>query len=190
MFICIITSGYNIFRKDHDRHGGGVLVMVCDSYTVVRCHDLKNACEILWLELHVYRGLIDFVTYYHPPTSSLDSLLALYSAFGAVSTSRPIIISSDFNVLPINWQISSPTIKSTDADTLCQFFCDNFLSQLVNQCTHDDHILDFLLTNNPALILSVDVTNSLPGCDHDAIQFTLLVSLPKQTAVHSRLYNY
>ena len=47
MFIHIITSGYNIFRKDRDRHGGGVLVMVCDSYTVVRRHDLENACEML-----------------------------------------------------------------------------------------------------------------------------------------------
>ena len=64
------TSGYNIFWKDHERHGGGMLVMVYNSITVVHHHELENSCEILWLDLHVQRGVIDFVSYYHPPTSS------------------------------------------------------------------------------------------------------------------------
>ena len=186
----IISSGYNIFRKDRNRHGGGMLVMVRDSITVVRRYDLEVACEMLWLELYVQKGVIDFLTYYRPPTTSVDSLLALYSALAVVSTSRPIFICGDFNVPHINWQTLSPTFKSPVADTLCRVVCDNFLSQVVHQCTRDDHILDLLLTNNPALISSVDVIDSLPGCDHDAIQFTLLVSLPKQSATHRRLYNY
>ena len=53
-----------------------------------------------------------------------------------------------------------------------------------------DHILDLLFTNNSALLSSVRVTDSLPGCDDDAIQFTLLASLPKQSVTHRTLYNY
>ena len=109
--------------------------MVHDSIPVLRRRDLENACEMLWLELHAQRGVIDFITYYRPPTTSVDSLQALHSAFGAVPATRSIILCGDFNAPHIDWLISSPTVKSPVTDALCQLVCDNFLSQLVHEPT-------------------------------------------------------
>ena len=46
----IIPSGYTIFRRDRNRHSGGVLVLIRNSITAVHRKDLESDCEMLWLE--------------------------------------------------------------------------------------------------------------------------------------------
>jgi len=53
----------------------------------------------------------------------------------------------------------------------------------VSCSTRGDNILDLLLTTHPDFVSSVEVIDSLPVCDHDAIHFTL-------SATISVLYNY
>ena len=84
-----------------------------------------------------------------------------------------LIVCGDFNTPDVDWLTTSPKVKSPVADTLCKFVCDNFFSQLVSHPTRGDNILDLLLTTNPDQISSVRVTDSLPGCDHDAIHFVI-----------------
>ena len=47
--------------------------------------------------------------------------------------------------------------------------------------------MDLLFTND---LNSVQLCDNLPGTDHDAISFTLLVLPPKQESVYRVLYNY
>ena len=101
-----------------------------------------------------------------------------------------LIVCGDFNTPDVDWLTTSPKVKSPVADTLCEFVCDNFFSQLVSHPTRGDNILDLLLTTNPDLISSVRVTDSLPGCDHDAIHFMLSASIPHQSTIKRVLYNY
>jgi len=52
------------------------------------------------------------------------------------------------------------------------------------------HVLDLLLTTHPDLVSCVQIINSLPRCDHDAVHFSLAAKIPKQSAVKRTLYNY
>ena len=60
----IIPSGYTVFRRDCNQHGGGIVVLIRNSITAVRCKHLEGDCEMLWLELHTSRGVINLVIYY------------------------------------------------------------------------------------------------------------------------------
>jgi len=186
----IIPAGYTVFRHDRNRHGGCVLVLIRNSITVIHRKDLESDCEMLWLELHTSRGIINLVTYYRPPTATVDLLKLLHSALATNSNSLPVIVCGDFNVPDVDWSTTSPKLKFPVTDTLCQLVHDNFLSQLVSHPTRGENVLDLLLTTNPDLIASIEVTDSLPGCDHDAIHFMLSATIPQQSTTKRVLYNY
>ena len=184
----IIPAGYTVFRHDRNRHGGCVLVLIRNSITVIHRKDLESDCEMLWLELHTSRGIINLVTYYRPPTATVDLLKLLHSALATNSNSLPVIVCGDFNVPDVDWSTTSPKLKFPVTDTLCQLVHDNFLSQLVSHPTRGENVLDLLLTTNPDLIASIEVTDSLPGCDHDAIHFMLSATILQQSTTKRILY--
>ena len=45
------SEGYSVFRRDRDRHGGGVMLMVREDIPAIRRQDLETNCEVLWVEL-------------------------------------------------------------------------------------------------------------------------------------------
>ena len=47
-----------------------------------------------------------------------------------------------------------------------------------------------LFSNSPNFITNVQVTDNLPGTDHDAIEFTLSVILPGKPSCKRLFYNY
>ena len=60
-----LTRGdYIVFRKDRDRHGGGVMVFVSDSLSAVRRQNLENECELLWITLSSNISKILFGVFY------------------------------------------------------------------------------------------------------------------------------
>ena len=46
-----LIDNYNIFRKDRNRHGGGVMLVFKSSIPVLRRYDLETDCELLWIEV-------------------------------------------------------------------------------------------------------------------------------------------
>ena len=100
--------GYNIFRKDRDAKGGGVLVFVRSDLSVVRRSDLEDTnVEGLWLEFLIpnSRGVL-VGTFYRPPNSSrfydkdfmskFDDILDIVGIQG-----QEIIVLGDFCVLAL-----------------------------------------------------------------------------------------
>ena len=48
----IAVQCYSVYRKDRNRHGGGIAVYVVDRLKVTRRNDLKmDDIELIWLEL-------------------------------------------------------------------------------------------------------------------------------------------
>ena len=52
----VAPDGYDVFRRDRSRHGGGVLVLTKSSLISICHRDLESNCEMLWLELLTSRG--------------------------------------------------------------------------------------------------------------------------------------
>ncbi len=50
---------------------------------------------------------------------------------------------------------------------------DAFLTQIVNQPTRDNSILDLVLATNRDLISNCEVGEKLSGCDHHLIRFNV-----------------
>ena len=102
----------------------------------------------------------------------------------------PIILCGDFNLPNIDWSVIFPTISTPVNNELCDLVRDNCLTQLVSTPTRQHHLLDLLLTNRPNMISNVCVIDNLPSTDHDAIHFTLNVTVSLESPCKRVLYNY
>ena len=182
---------YSVFRRDRNRHGGGVMILVRDNIPVSRRFDLETKCEILWLQIAVpsHRSFLLGV-YYRPPGNSVEALEHLNNSLMSLSSCNlPLVLCGDFNVPNIDWVPVAPTFYTRPAELLCAIIADNSLTQLVDCPTRDHNLLDLVLTNNDCVSL-VNVTDNLPSTDHCAIEFSLSVGIPVQSHCQRTLYNY
>ena len=129
------------------------------------------------------------VQFYRSPNSDVSANSLNYSLLSTQSK-YPIVLCRDFNLPHINWSTISPSVPSPCTSLFCSLLCDNYLTQIVNFTTRQDSILDLIFVNNPNLVSCVQPVDNLPGTDHDVIQFSLAVSLPKQATCSRLLYNY
>ena len=105
----------------------------------------------------------------HAPLSALEALRS--SMCSVVTQNQIVILCGDFNLPHIDWDTISPSARTPAASMLCDMVSDCFLTQLVSANTHQDSILDLVLTNTPDDIVSVVVCDNIPGTDHDAVKF-------------------
>ena len=63
----ILTNSYSVFRRDRNRHGGGVMALVKDSISTTRRGDLENTSELIWLEISHSVGTLLLGIFYRPP---------------------------------------------------------------------------------------------------------------------------
>ncbi len=180
------SSHYSIFRRDRNRHGGGVLLMIRSNIPATRRRDLESACEILWTELpkHTLLGV-----YYRPPNHS-TKLSELQQSLTRLPSSHHVILCGDFNIPQIDWTTTSPTTTSQLASELCDTLNDFALHQLVTEPTRLNNILDLVVTNNPDKTTNVSVSDGLPGSDHLAVNFEIVSTFRKQITPPKTLYNF
>ena len=189
----IAPFGYVAYHCDRNRHGGGVMILIRNTFHVIQRNDLDLSCEVLWIELIVSHGdsVVLFGVFYRPPSSDISVLQQLcHSLHALTSANSNIILCGDFNVPNINWTNLSPTFSSPAAVLLCDLVVDNFLSQLVYTPTHGKNILDLVLTNCQHILSQIEVVDNLPGTDHDAVHFIISVDTVKSRSCQHYLYNY
>jgi len=98
----------------------------CDCSIIIMLKDLSDDpwfCSIcrsayspqclvcVWIELVTSKGK-DFVTFYHPPSSSVNDLQQLMSSIFIVNSQSPLIMCGDFNVPEISWHLTVPLIST------------------------------------------------------------------------------
>ena len=100
------------------------------------------------------------IVVYRPPHSeATDKLYAAKLINVLASLSRvtwPVFIGGDFNCPGINWDRFKAPADNVQ-DLFLKFTLSNGFSQLVNEPTRQDNILDLVLCNEPLLITSVDI---------------------------------
>ena len=65
-----------------------------------------------------------------------------------------------FNLPTINWSITIPTVSSPTANYMCELVRDNYLYQLVETPTCHQNLLDLVLTNQPDIVVGVQIVDS------------------------------
>ena len=174
-------SGYHCIRSDRDsRRGGGCAIYLHNSLVPsdeLVISDINNNIAAVYVEdLHLI-----LATVYRPPdapdhefSAALDKLQRMIDDHSKDDRSADLYITGDFNLPLFDWdQCQIPPHPPNGAySRLMIFIEENFLSQMVNEPTRVNSILDLVLTNCPQYILDVD-TELTKLSDHKLVKCLL-----------------
>ena len=160
-------DGYDIYRKDRNRHGGGVCIYVKSHLECKIIHDDNVEIESLWLTLTINSKEFIIGTVYRPPNANivyneqiLDEIERLKNLY------EHMILLGD-----LNYDCSHSS--SNFVNELEELFC---MTQLVNEPTREtltsSSIIDIILTTVPEQHISTNVLK-VSMSDHYCIQTIL-----------------
>ena len=186
----IVDSSYSIFRRDRNRHGGGVMIIVRNNLPATRRHDLEvDNTELLWIDISLRNKSIFFGVLYRPPTST-DNLTELAMTLNKVSSSNSVILCGDFNTPYVNWNTTSPTSSCKPSAQLCEIVLDSAIEELVTEPTRRGNLLDLVLTNNAEIVDNIQVVEELEGSDHCMVNFCITNLLRHPHSQPVRVYKF
>jgi len=177
----ICPAGYKLFQIPRQGRGGGVAVIIKDTFTTTMCPSLSSIASLEYLELMVsYMSTsLRLIVVYRPPPSHKNKLTAsvFFDEFERLlvyhtTTSGRLFICGDFN-FHMNNIMNSDTVKFSKL-----LFSHN-LTQHVEGSTHrSGNTLDLLITRKSESVLQ-DVSITDPSMsDHSVIRCSLLVHKP------------
>lgn len=161
----VFPHGFTAYRKDRNRHGGGVFILVANEWTSEEV-SFHNSAEAVWCRVFLPKGnTVVFGCFYRPPDSGDTPMTLLSEMVQLIPDS--VLLSGDFNLPDFDW-ITSGTQNRSSVYTLFGEFLRVFgFCQYVNVPTRHDAILDLILCNDPNIVSTVSV---IPGIsDHKAI---------------------
>jgi hypothetical protein len=194
---CLPTDTYSVERRDRekDNNKGGVFIAAKKDLIMVREEELMTNCELLWCKFNLVGSKTLHVgAYYRPHVSDEESLTELEESLSRLEgkANQPIILAGDFNFPGWDWKNNQvktncpyPNMHHRFGDTLD----DKGLTQLVEDPTRKENVLDLIITNNPTTVNHVRV---VPGIsDHDGCataQFDLNPTRSRQKPRRVPLY--
>ena len=165
---------YNILRRDRSGSaGGGVCIAVTKRISYTEVTTVADV-ELLAIDVIVRRCKYRFIVVYRPPCR--DALGKLYAyklteQLTALSkVSWPIFIVGDFNCPRISWGSFTAPSDGIE-DLILDFTLQNGFSQLVNEPTRLENILDLILCNEPLLVTGLSVESPIGNSDHASVEF-------------------
>ena len=183
--------GYNLVRKDRNRHGGGIAIYIRAHVNFNTLQLPHPDLELILLESQFNSHLYTIGGFYRPPNSGSDYMSKLHRAIALL---RPqnfsnLVICGDFNI-----DQSAPA--SGLQQPLNQILSDFCLSQVVSEPTRvtdsTASTTDLVLMSNPQSLDSCLVTAPIANCDHNPvsvlINFPFWPRLPKPPTKHVWIY--
>ena len=148
---------YQLFRKDRDRHGGGVTIYALNSLPVKYLTDLSiEGVEIVSIEVKLLNKKIIIACIYRPPGNrqQVDEFMENFQFVVNIIlnlSAESIVIVGDFNNWCISWNDSH--CNSELGARFKELIEGNIMFQLINEPTH--------ITPNLQTVLDLIITASL-----------------------------
>ncbi|XP_053381760.1 uncharacterized protein LOC128549254 [Mercenaria mercenaria] len=165
--------GYTIFRRDRQKqNGGGVFIAVRNCIVAQEATHLHTDCENVWVKIEIQGSKPLLVgSYYNPKEFDPHSLEELKKSLSMAAKSKANVwVGGDFNMPKLDWSNLAPTPDCKNKSHYREFIeilNDNNLTQVGQDPTRENHILDLFLTNNPTIVNRASIT---PGIsDHEAV---------------------
>ena len=173
--------GYNIIRKDRNRHGGGVAIYVEDNlYFKVHPELSSNSFETLWISVRLPQGRVYVGVMYVSPnlsTSAADHFIDyLEVTFDSINTNNPkaIILLGDFNAKSNKW--FSKQQDNPLGTKLYDFTKRYNLGQVIQNPTRVTNLsaslIDLIITDNENRVVKSETGLPILGSDHSTISAT------------------
>ena len=135
-----------------------------------------------WLIIYLERKNMVFGCLYRPPSCQgnkfQEALKSVNDAIDKLGCPSPtIVICGDFNLPIIQWENNSQILGGSlnvqaQAIMLNEFMNNQFYEQMVQENTRQSNILDLVLTNNPDMINSIGVRDTVLS-DHRLLDVNL-----------------
>ena len=96
----LLITGYQLFRFDRNRHGGGVLMYVKNQFSVSLDPTPPSPLELMSLSVNVHNTLLHVCLFYRPPSFDMcifDLLCSYLQSIDAIHFLNFVCL-GDFNV--------------------------------------------------------------------------------------------
>jgi len=190
----VFPPGYTVYRKDRDKHGGGVFLAIKSCFTSSSLPDTETDSEIVWASIALLnRKTIIIGSYYRPPSKSKEELHSLQQSLIKLpkyADQKLIILAGDFNAPDIDWNMNAPTsgTRTSLHQELIDITLEASLTQMHLEATRGNNLLDLYFTNNPTLVKS---SKSIPGIsDHDMVITDSDIKPVKSTSKSRKVLHY
>ena len=178
----IKLNGYEIVRKDRNRHGGGLAIYIRNSINYIIRDDLfEENLETITIEISKPKSKPFLINYWYRPP---DTPLELFNNYEDLITkmdseNKEVILIGDFNCdwsSLINNKANVQTNKLAELAETFQF------EQLINEPTRitstTKTLIDLAFTNKPELINGSGIIH-LGISDHSLIYIQRKISIPR-----------
>ncbi|KAK6042057.1 hypothetical protein COOONC_20438, partial [Cooperia oncophora] len=177
---------YLLYRLDRkERRGGGVCCLAKGNLCVYSVdHVTPNKADVLCLELFCPHKAtrVRFSVVYRPPNSTKSEDEELIEALqDIISAQANSVILGDFNLL-IDWD--NLRALNSSSTRFLEFFQQSFLQQHVSLPTHENNVLDLVLSTFPN-VSEVSTAPPLANSDHASVRFKLLEEFRSDFALPS-----
>uniref|UniRef100_A0A3B3BNA3 Reverse transcriptase domain-containing protein n=1 Tax=Oryzias melastigma TaxID=30732 RepID=A0A3B3BNA3_ORYME len=173
----ISLTGYNIFRCDRPKKGGGVAIYIKNKFQVSLISSLSviKQFEFIALKLQMSKDQsLTIMGCYRPPSANSEALSSLFNHVASLNAGE-FVLTGDLN---LDWL--SP--KSDNLKSVCDSLN---LTQLIDSPTHPNiknpsksSLIDLILTDAPHKFTAIGIfANDLS--DHCAVATVRNIKLPK-----------
>jgi hypothetical protein len=191
----VFPSNYTVYRNDRNLNGGGVFVAVKSCFNSSAVPEVESNAEIVWAKIQLQSSEDMYVSsFYRPPNDNKESFEQFKHSLESRPPSlkkKPLILGGDFNLPEINWAeecITPGAQKSALCKELLAVAANESLSQIQEEPTRENSILDLYFTNRPGLVKH---TQTIPGIsDHDIVVVDTDFKAKIQKTKPRKVYNF
>ena len=184
------TCPYNVYRKDRNSKGGGVMLLIRKDISYMPITELENDPESVWVKVFTNKTSHFVASWYQPPgrnlaelTSEIDLLRSQLQKIKCMHKgNKPpsVHVLGDFNFGDIVWpdrlNKSGSPLSPSEGEILIEIMNDYGLEQLVHFPTRERNTLDLIITSLPGQFVDIHSPDRLS--DHDIVSGTLRVVIP------------
>ncbi len=190
---------YVLYRRDRNRHGGGVAIYASQSLVTKRRSDLElRDTESLWIECTLRDKRCLVASYYRPPgqsTNEIDNFLTnLQTTFDLINLENVdfVVILGDFNDRCSTWDSNHP--ESELKLGLYDMLNTNLMFQIISEPTritaNTASILDLIITDAPGYVTKSGILPPIFNLDHCIIYCSLEVHHIQDPSYTRETWNY
>ena len=196
------TCPYNVYRKDRNSKGGGVMLLIHKDISHMPITELENDSESVWVKVFTNKTSHFVASWYQPPGRNLAELTSeinlLRSQLQKIKCmhkgNKPpsVHVLGDFNFGDIAWpdrlNKSGSPLSPSEGEILIEIMNDYGLEQLVHFPTRERNTLDLIITSLPGQFVDIHSHDRLS--DHDIVSGTLKVVIPPIKKPKRKVYRY
>ena len=174
-------SGYDIIRRDRNRHGGGVAIYIRNNIPYIQRHDLLvQDLEKICVEIKKPKSKLFLIsTWYRPPNSPIELFEKFENNLHLMENeNKDLVITGDFNCDLLSTNKDARTKKLTDLLDIYQL--QQHIQIPTRTTLNSKTLIDLMITKVEDTKTIDSGVIDLGISDHNLVYICRKVSIPKQ----------